>query len=145
SMVVGPDGELLARAEPFTERLLVADLTPPAATTPPRSRRVDAKDGTSITIEHTVISADPVPAYRPAPPPVAEPLDDLAEVYGALVPGVRDYVRKNGFRSVICGLSGGIDSALVATVAADAIGPENVHVVLLPSRYSSEHSVADAE
>jgi len=145
SMIVGPDGGLLARAEPFAERLLVADLTLPAATTPPRSRRVDAADGTAITIEHTVISADPVPAYEPAPPPIAEPLDDLAEVYRALVLGVRDYVRKNGFRSVICGLSGGIDSALVATIAADAIGPENVHVVLLPSRYSSDHSVADAE
>ena len=59
--------------------------------------------------------------------------------------GVRDYVRKNGFRSVILALSGGIDSALTATIAADAIGPGNVHVVLMPSRYSSEHSVTDAE
>jgi NAD+ synthase (glutamine-hydrolysing) len=59
--------------------------------------------------------------------------------------GVRDYVRKNGFGSVILGLSGGIDSALTATIAADAIGPENVHVVLMPSRYSSDHSISDAE
>jgi NAD+ synthase (glutamine-hydrolysing) len=66
-------------------------------------------------------------------------------VYAALVTGVRDYVRKNGFRSVILGLSGGIDSALTATIAADAIGPDNVHVVLMPSGYSSEHSIADAE
>ncbi|WP_119729623.1 NAD+ synthase [Thermomonospora amylolytica] len=145
SMIVGPDGELLARAEPFAERLLVADLTLPAATASPGTQPVQAADEATITIEHTVISADPVPAYEPAPPLVAEPLDDLAEVYRALVLGVRDYVRKNGFRSVICGLSGGIDSALVATIAADAIGPENVHVVLLPSRYSSDHSVNDAE
>jgi len=66
-------------------------------------------------------------------------------VYAALVTGVRDYVRKNGFRSVILALSGGIDSALTATIAADAIGPGNVHVVLMPSRYSSDHSVTDAE
>jgi len=72
-------------------------------------------------------------------------LDPLAEVYAALVTGVRDYVRKNQFRTVILGLSGGIDSALTATIAADAIGPENVYVVLMPSRYSSAHSVGDAE
>ena len=72
-------------------------------------------------------------------------LDDLAEVYAALVLGTADYVRKNGFRSVILALSGGIDSALTATIAVDAIGPENVHVVLMPSRWSSDHSVTDAE
>jgi NAD+ synthase (glutamine-hydrolysing) len=83
-------------------------------------------------------------------PPVQESpfwprLDDLAEVYAALVLGTADYVRKNGFRSVILALSGGIDSALTATIAADAIGPENVYVVLMPSRWSSDHSVTDAE
>jgi NAD+ synthase (glutamine-hydrolysing) len=72
-------------------------------------------------------------------------LEDLAEVYAALVLGTADYVRKNGFRSVILALSGGIDSALTATIAADAIGPENVYVVLMPSRWSSDHSVTDAE
>ena len=72
-------------------------------------------------------------------------LSDPAEVYAALVTGVRDYVRKNGFRSVILALSGGIDSALTATIAADAVGPSNVTVVLMPSRYSSDHSVTDAE
>ena len=58
---------------------------------------------------------------------------------------MRDYVRKNGFRSVILGLSGGIDSALTATIAADAVGPDNVYTVLMPSRYSSDHSIGDAE
>ena len=72
-------------------------------------------------------------------------LDDLAEVYGALVLGVRDYVAKNGFSSVILALSGGIDSALTATIATDAIGADRVHVVLMPSKYSSPHSVTDAE
>jgi NAD+ synthase (glutamine-hydrolysing) len=79
------------------------------------------------------------------PGPFWPRLDDLAEVYAALVLGTADYVRKNGFRSVILALSGGIDSALTATIAADAIGPENVHVILMPSRWSSDHSVTDAE
>ncbi|SEF44356.1 NH(3)-dependent NAD(+) synthetase [Thermomonospora echinospora] len=147
SMIVGPDGELLARAPRFAEDLLVADLSLPDAPSDPQpaEQPVKAGDGTTITVERTVLSARPVPPYEPVPPPVAPALDDLAEVYGALVLGVRDYVRKNGFRSVICGLSGGIDSALVATIAADAVGPDNVHVVLLPSRHSSGHSVSDAE
>ncbi len=79
------------------------------------------------------------------PGPFWPRLDDLAEVYAALVLGTADYVRKNGFRSVLLALSGGIDSALVATIAADAIGPENVHVILMPSKWSSDHSVTDAE
>ena len=66
-------------------------------------------------------------------------------MYAALVLGTADYVRKNGFRSVLLALSGGIDSALVATIAADAVGPENVHVILMPSKWSSDHSVTDAE
>jgi NAD+ synthase (glutamine-hydrolysing) len=72
-------------------------------------------------------------------------LSPLAEVYAALVTGVRDYVTKNRFRTVILGLSGGIDSALTATIAADALGPDRVHAVLMPSRYSSDHSIGDAE
>jgi NAD+ synthase (glutamine-hydrolysing) len=79
------------------------------------------------------------------PGPFWPRLDDLAEVYAALVLGTADYVRKNGFRTVILALSGGIDSALTATIAADAIGPENVYVVLMPSRWSSDHSVTDAD
>jgi NAD+ synthase (glutamine-hydrolysing) len=79
------------------------------------------------------------------PGPFWPRLDDLAEVYAALVLGTADYVRKNGFRSVILALSGGIDSALTATIAADAIGPDNVYVVLMPSRWSSDHSVTDAD
>ncbi|WP_433478241.1 NAD+ synthase [Spirillospora sp. CA-142024] len=147
SVIVGPDGALLARAPKFTEHLLVADLALPAAGSPAEPGRtpVDAPDGTTITIDRHVLSPGTLPAYPVEPQTVAEPLDDLAEVYAALVLGTRDYVRKNGFRSVVLGLSGGIDSALVATIASDAIGPENVHAVLLPSRYSSEGSVVDAE
>jgi NAD+ synthase (glutamine-hydrolysing) len=80
----------------------------------------------------------------PTPDRLAEPLADLAEVYGALVLGLRDYVRKNGFRHVGIALSGGIDSALVAVLAADAIGPENVSCVVMPSPHSSDETQADA-
>ncbi|MFI0368147.1 NAD+ synthase [Actinomadura sp. 1N219] len=148
SVIVGADGAPLARAPQFAEHLLVADLAVPAAAPSPEPAHgtpVDALDGTTITIDRHVLAADPLPAYPVEPQTVAEPLDDLAEVYAALVLGTRDYVRKNGFRSVVLGLSGGIDSALVATIASDAIGPENVHAILLPSRYSSEGSVVDAE
>jgi len=71
-------------------------------------------------------------------------LEDLAEVWSALVLGTRDYVRKNGFSDVVIGLSGGVDSSLVAALAADALGPEHVHGVSMPSRYSSEGSIDDA-
>ena len=147
SLIVSADGDLLARGPQFEEDLLVADVElPPAPVVfAPGETFADARDGTTITVERVVLDEQPVAPYAPETPQVAEPLGDLGEVYGAVVLGVRDYVRKNGFRSVILGLSGGIDSALVATIAADAIGPENVNAVLMPSRYSSEHSIIDAE
>jgi NAD+ synthase (glutamine-hydrolysing) len=98
-----------------------------------------------MTVVRSTISVEPLPAYTPLPAPLAPRLDDVAEVYAAVRTGTRDYVRKNGFESVVLGLSGGIDSALVAAVAADALGADRVHVVGLPSRYSSDHSVSDAE
>ncbi len=149
SIIVSADGRLLARGPQFDEALIVADLELPAADPAvPASGAtpVDARDGTTITLQRLALPAATAP---PASPAAAAPLwprlDDLAEVYRALVLGVRDYVRKNGFGSVILGLSGGIDSALTATIAADAIGPGQVHAVLMPSRYSSGHSVTDAE
>jgi NAD+ synthase (glutamine-hydrolysing) len=145
SLIVDASGELVARAAQFTEELLVTDLELPAATAELGELRVDAHDGTVITVDRLLLSDTPVEPYEPEPPVIAERLDDLAEVYNALVLGVRDYVTKNGFRSVILGLSGGIDSALTATIATDAIGPARVHVVLMPSRYSSDHSITDAE
>ncbi len=75
---------------------------------------------------------------------VAEPAADVAEIYDALVMGTRDYLRKNGFRSAILGLSGGMDSSLVAAIAVDAVGSRAVHGFAMPSRYSSDHSVRDA-
>ena len=149
SILVAADGTLLARGPQFEEALVVADLDLPAA--PPAEQTadqpVDADDGTVITIKRVTLPPPQLPATEPGEleGPLWPRLSDPAEVYAALVTGVRDYVRKNGFRSVILALSGGIDSALTATIAADAIGPSNVHVVLMPSRYSSEHSVTDAE
>jgi NAD+ synthase (glutamine-hydrolysing) len=84
---------------------------------------------------------DPDDVRRPQP---AAPLSRLDEIYAALVLGTRDYVRKNGFTDVVVGLSGGIDSSLVATIAADALGADHVHGVLMPSRFSSDHSLSDA-
>ncbi|HEX2131164.1 MAG TPA: NAD+ synthase [Actinophytocola sp.] len=139
SMVVATDGTLLARAPQFAEHLTVLDLDLPggAATTA-------GQVGEFHVTRHT-LHDEPLPAYDPAPPPLlAEPLDELAEVWAALVLGLRDYTRKNGFRTAVLGLSGGIDSAVCAALAVDAIGAENVHGVSLPSVYSSEHSKSDA-
>jgi NAD+ synthase (glutamine-hydrolysing) len=150
SILVTADGTLVARGPQFEEALVVADLDLPSAPPGevPGDQPVDAEDGTVITIKRvTLPESDAAPADRPQDPegPFWPRLSDPAEVYAAVVTGVRDYVRKNGFRSAILALSGGIDSALTATIAVDAIGADNVHVVLMPSRYSSEHSVSDAE
>jgi NAD+ synthase (glutamine-hydrolysing) len=150
SIIVDRTGRLLARGPQFEEALVVADLELPAAAAArcPADTPVDARDGTMITVRRLELAdvAAPAPAAaRPEPRAFWPRLPDLAEVYTALVTGVRDYVRKNEFGSVILALSGGIDSALTATIAADAVGPDQVHVVLMPSRYSSEHSVTDAE
>jgi NAD+ synthase (glutamine-hydrolysing) len=126
SLVVAADGSLLARAPAFRDDLVVIDLDLPAGSS--RHPRLDVPE-----------SAGQAPAEA-----VAEPLSDLATVWEALVTGLRDYVDKNAFPSVILGLSGGIDSALVAALACDALGADRVHGVALPSVYSSEHSLADA-
>jgi NAD+ synthase (glutamine-hydrolysing) len=147
SIITGAAGELLARGPQFEEELVVADLElEPAVSSPcPSDTPVDARDGSMITIRRLELPGQPAAQDRPEPRTTWPRLPDLAEVYAALVLGVRDYVRKNGFGSVILALSGGIDSALTATIAADAVGPDRVHVVLMPSRYSSDHSVTDAE
>jgi NAD+ synthase (glutamine-hydrolysing) len=148
SIIVAADGTLLARGPQFEEALVVCDLALPAAdpAVGPGDTPADAQDGTTMTIRRVTLPGEPAaPASAEAPDPVWPRLGDLEEIYSALVTGVRDYVGKNGFRSVILGLSGGIDSALTATIAADALGPDRVHAVLMPSRHSSGHSVADAE
>ncbi len=141
SIVVGADGTVLARAGQFTDELLVVDLDLPAADVP----ALDATAGNGMAIRRVVATGpEAAEPYEARPGTITPRLDDLAEVYEALVLGLRDYVRKNGFASVLVAVSGGIDSALVAAIACDAIGAENVYGVSMPSRYSSEHSKDDA-
>ncbi len=144
SLVVDASGALLARAPQFEEGLLTLDLECPAARDD-RTGTVDARDGTTMMVERVTVSRDPIRPREPIRGGIAQRLSDEAEVYAALVTATRDYVRKNRFSAVVLGLSGGIDSALTATIAADALGGDAVHAVGLPSRVSSEHSLTDAE
>ncbi|WP_189542022.1 NAD+ synthase [Streptomyces gelaticus] len=141
SIVVDRDGEVIARAPQFAEGSVVLDLELPAAAPQPPSGVVN--DG--LRIDHVVLSEEPLPAY-PAELTggYAERLDDDEELYSALVVGLRAYAAKNGFSSVLIGLSGGIDSALVAAIACDALGAQNVYGISMPSKYSSDHSKGDA-
>jgi NAD+ synthase (glutamine-hydrolysing) len=141
SIVVSAEGEVIARAPQFEEGCVLVDLDLPAAA--PEAPSGTADDG--LEIEHVTLSAEPLPAYEVEVPGGQAPrLEDDEEVYTALVVGLRAYAAKNGFRSVLIGLSGGIDSALVAAIACDAVGPRNVYGVSMPSHYSSDHSRADA-
>jgi NAD+ synthase (glutamine-hydrolysing) len=136
SIVVSREGEVLARGPRFVEDLLVVDLDVAPST-------VDSREPPA-GVTFTLVSDNEATAYEPAPPPHAARLDPVGEVYQALVTGLRDYVRKNGMHSVVLGLSGGIDSALVAAIACDALGASHVNGVSMPSSYSSEHSKDDA-
>jgi NAD+ synthase (glutamine-hydrolysing) len=138
SIVVGADGSLIARAPQYVEGLFYVDVELPAA------GALGAPRHSRMRLEHHDTQVPGIAPYPPMRPAVAERVSDEAEIWGALVLGTRDYVCKNGFRSVVVGLSGGIDSSMVAAVAADAIGAENVYGVSMPSDYSSEHSRSDA-
>ena len=128
SIAAHANGEIVARAPQFDDGIMFVDLELALGTSTP----------------DVVISEEPVPTYTPLILGTAHRLDDLAQVWNALVVGLRDYVTKNNFPSVITGVSGGIDSSVVMALAADAIGREKVYGVSLPSRYSSTHSLADA-
>jgi NAD+ synthase (glutamine-hydrolysing) len=145
SMVFDPHGELLARAAQFEEQTTVCDIEVLPVfrkrLLDPRGRATD-EPLPVVEISSTPRVTDPTDARTAT---VTEPLPPAREVYEALVLGTRDYVRKNGFTDVAIALSGGIDSSLVAVIAADALGPGHVHGVLMPSRYSSDHSLTDAE
>jgi len=129
SIVVSKDGSVLARTAQFDDQLIVVD--------------IDCTEGSSRP--DVVISEQPTTHATPASSSIATRLSNEAEMWQALVMGLRDYVGKNGFRSVVLGLSGGIDSALVAAIAIDALGAKRVNGVAMPSKYSSGHSVEDAQ
>jgi len=129
TIVVSKDGSVLARTAQFDDQLIVVD--------------IECAEGSSRP--DVVISEEPTSHASPTNSTIATPLSDEAEMWHALVMGLRDYVGKNGFRSVVLGLSGGIDSALVAAIAIDALGAKRVNGVAMPSKYSSGHSVEDAQ
>ncbi|MEY2756168.1 MAG: synthetase [Actinomycetota bacterium] len=143
SMVFTAEGELIARAGSFHEELLVVDIDIDPVyrkrLLDPRGRRTD-DEMRVITVTETPRQHREAVVARMAPSRSSD-----ADLYDALVLGTRDYVRKNGFTDVVIGLSGGIDSTIVACVAVDALGPEHVHGVSMPSRYSSEGSRTDAQ
>jgi NAD+ synthase (glutamine-hydrolysing) len=139
SVSVGPGGSVVASAAQFTEQVLLADLDVAA---PGAAAGVTVSGGRGRTLEVSTVTRGS--GGHVAAPTVAPVLDPEAEVYEALVLGTRDYVAKNGFTDAVIGLSGGIDSSLVAAVAVDALGPTHVHGVTMPSRYSSDGSISDA-
>ena len=129
TIVVDASGKLLARAAQFDDQLLVLDMEAKGATSKP----------------DIVISENEAAITSPISNLIAPEISEVEQIWKALVLGLRDYVDKNGFRSVVLGLSGGIDSALVGAIAVDALGAKRVNGVAMPSKYSSDHSIADAQ
>ena len=129
SIVVDKAGALVARAPQFEDGMMLVDVDVATTTSKP----------------DVVILEDPIEIAKPLIPGIAHRLGDEEQMWKAIVVGLRDYVAKNGFSSVLLGLSGGIDSAVVAALAIDALGVDRVHGVAMPSKYSSEHSIADAQ
>jgi NAD+ synthase (glutamine-hydrolysing) len=150
SVIFSEKGEPIARGRQFEEDLVVADLDMESVFRSqlhdPRRRKETpwVKKELERVTKFEVSNESPVVAKPPLPPRQVERLGEIAEIYQALVLGTRDYVRKNGFEKVVIGLSGGVDSSLVAAIATDALGPDNVIGVSMPSRYSSPGSKSDA-
>ena len=141
SMLFDETGHLVARAKQFEEDFLVVDLDVRPGF---RRRLLDPRGRTRATPLPEVAVSEPHLGDHHSEPRVEALLPPVREVYEALVLGTRDYVRKNGFTDVVIGLSGGIDSSIVAAIAVDALGAEHVTGVLMPSRFSSDHSISDA-
>ncbi len=153
SCIFDERGRLIARAPSFAEDLLVADVAVEGVFRQrlhdPRLRKARLESESDVRVIPVSSSPErpPVgtePAGEAVTPRIIPPLDEVNEIYEALVLGTRDYVQKNGFGEVVIAISGGIDSALTATIAVDALGPAAVHGLLLPSRYSSQGSLDDA-
>jgi NAD+ synthase (glutamine-hydrolysing) len=143
SLVLDVDGKVLASAPQFVEDVMVLDVDVRPSF---RKRLLDPRGrATAPALPLVLVQPEPHEQKTAAPGPMAAALDPVAEIYGALVLGTRDYVLKNGFTDVVLGLSGGIDSSLVAAVAVDALGADHVHGVSMPSRYSSSGSRDDAK
>ncbi len=152
SSVVSPEGTLIARAGQFCEELLVFDIDPEGETPAGGEERDDspaagrqAALGDAGTVVVVSLNWHPEPDPDPVTPRIAPELDAAGEVYGALVLGVRDYMAKNGFQQAMVGISGGIDSALTAAIAVDAIGAQNVLGLSNPSEFTSSQSIQDAK
>ena len=148
SVIIDERGQVIARGAQFAEDFVVADVDLSAVFRrrlhDPRRRKSTSAALTSVALPSFAQPETASPDRRPLASHIVDPLPPLAEIYQALVLGTRDYVRKNGFEKVVIGLSGGIDSTLVACIAADALGPENVAGVAMPSRYTSDMSNTDA-
>lgn len=161
SLVAGPSGEVIFRCKSFEEQLAVVDIdlapVEHARLVDPRRRKAKIAAG---KVETPVVELRPIAKPKPPPPTLssqasgnvssescrsAQPLDEVEEVYKALVLGTRDYVNKNGFREVVLGMSGGIDSALTACIAVDALGRDRVRALVMPSEFSSKETQSDAE
>ena len=151
SLIINQKGEIIARGRQFEEDLVVADLDMESVFRSqlhdPRRRKEAPwiKKELEQTIKIEVSHEYPAVARPPLPPRQVERLDEPGEIYQALVLGTRDYVHKNGFEKVVIGLSGGVDSSLVAAISVDALGADKVVGVSMPSRYSSTGSTSDAE
>jgi NAD+ synthase (glutamine-hydrolysing) len=148
SVVFGPGGQVLAHAASFLDELLVCDIEPAVGGHRPTEKiRHEAEGAERLELELSELSihsATPRAAKPPVELSISKPLDGAPEIYAAVVLGTRDYIRKQGFEKVVIGMSGGVDSALTAAIACDALGPENVIGVRMPSRYTSAESIEDA-
>ena len=143
SLVLDADGRVVARGPQFKPADLITDVDIRPVF---RKRLLDPRGrATAPPLPEVLVSAEPRPNDRILTPEVVEPLSPVEEVYEALVLGTGDYARKNGFTDAVIALSGGVDSTLVAAIAVDALGPDHVHGVRMPSRFSSEGSLSDAE
>jgi len=146
SIICNTTGGLVARSPAFQEWLLITDLEFPDAAAKPSRTTSSAESAAVGTVKNVTVSEVALNSRAPlAEQPMSDGMDGPEEVYRALVMGTSDYLRKSGFTKALIGLSGGIDSALTATVAVDALGKDNVVGITMPSRYSSEGSISDSK